>query len=227
MLEEKRYVWSRVIAAVALVAAAVFLVGLYVPMYTLRLWSKPWPVLCLAAWVGCYAKGKGARWILVGLFCSVVGDVLLELQPPLFVPGLVAFLIAHLCYIVAFTRQSNALVLWRALPFALWMVSYYVFLFPGIQKQGLVLPVGLYVAVIGVMLWRASATLAPKSLHASYGWIAMMGAITFAISDSMIAWKKFAAPFGASRYLIILTYWLGQWSIAYAAFRPSHEANRP
>ena len=49
--------------------------------------------------------GKSLR--LAGLLFSLVGDVSLMLPNERFIQGLVSFLVAHLCYIVAFTFESG------------------------------------------------------------------------------------------------------------------------
>src|SRR4051794_26003727 len=40
-------------------------------------------------------------WFVVALLASLKGDVLLMLPQDLFVPGLAAFLVAHVCYLAA------------------------------------------------------------------------------------------------------------------------------
>ena len=52
-------------------------------------------------------SGRYRRWILAGIACSLLGDVLLMLPGDLFVPGLVAFLCGHLCFIAAFLGDSR------------------------------------------------------------------------------------------------------------------------
>ncbi len=47
------------------------------------------------------------RFVLAGLWFSLLGDVALMWPQHGFVPGLVAFLIAHVLYIVAFTREHR------------------------------------------------------------------------------------------------------------------------
>src|SRR5919202_2318282 len=46
--------------------------------------------------------------IVAGLLCSLAGDVLLIWPRERFVAGLVCFLLAHLCYIAAFTVADGA-----------------------------------------------------------------------------------------------------------------------
>src|SRR5438045_1162826 len=67
---------------------------------------KPLTTLLIIAWA--WPRGEDAparrRWIRIGLVCSLAGDVALLWPQQGFLPGLVSFLLAHLAYIVAFTR---------------------------------------------------------------------------------------------------------------------------
>jgi hypothetical protein len=67
---------------------------------------KPLTTLLIIAWA--WPRGGDAparqRWIRIGLVWSLVGDVALLWPQQGFLPGLVSFLLAHLAYIVAFTR---------------------------------------------------------------------------------------------------------------------------
>ncbi len=58
-------------------------------------------VLCTAVW-GEGVVPRYQRWVVAGLLLSLTGDVFLMLPGDFFVPGLVAFLLAHVCYIAAF-----------------------------------------------------------------------------------------------------------------------------
>jgi hypothetical protein len=44
-------------------------------------------------------------WITTGLLCSLIGDVFLIWPSLFFLPGLFPFLLAHIAYLVAFTRD--------------------------------------------------------------------------------------------------------------------------
>jgi len=48
--------------------------------------------------------------------------------------------------------------------------------------------------------------------------LAAAGAVAFVFSDSMIGISRFVEPFDAAPYVIILSYWLGQWGITASAF---------
>lgn len=177
--------------------------------------AKPLPVLALA-WA---VAGGGAglshllrRGVIVGLLLSAAGDVLLELG--LFLPGLLAFLGAHLAYIVAFVSDTRAKAPLRALPFALWGALLFFHVRPGLGT--LAGPVAVYVAAICTMMWRAAARVGspPRPRGA---WAGLLGAVSFGLSDSLIAIDRFVAPIPGASFPILLFYWLGQAGIAAAA----------
>jgi uncharacterized membrane protein YhhN len=73
--------------------------------------AKPATTLLIAAiaWqVRDPAQPFYRRAVLAGMLLSCVGDIALMLPVDAFVPGLVAFLLAHLCYIVAFRDGLRA-----------------------------------------------------------------------------------------------------------------------
>ena len=75
--------------------------------------------------------------------------------------------------------------------------------------------VTVYMVVIGVMAGSAIAAGLP---------IAIAGALLFMLSDSMIAWNRFVAPFAGARLAIIVTYHVGQALLVYAPARLSDAA---
>lgn len=188
-----------------------YLAGLWRDWPTLRLFAKPVPVLCLFLRVLSGPRDRYARLIAAGLALSMAGDVLLEL-PGLFVAGLAAFLCAHVSYIAAFLTDTRRLALFRALPFVAWLGFVYARLRPGLgHMTG---PVTLYVMTIGVMLWRAAARVGVTGGPQRHEWHALLGAVLFGMSDTLIGLDRFHAPIPAVRYPIILLYWAGQLGIA-------------
>lgn len=201
----------RALAGVFLAAALAYLGGLALGQPGVCLAAKPIPVLCLAGWVF-PQRSRYASRIGVGLVLSAVGDVLLEL-PGRFLPGLAAFLGAHLAYTAAFLERSRAPRLLRATPFLAYGAAVFAFLAPGLG--GLRWPVAGYAAAISVMMWRAAACLTPGARQPAL--LALSGAISFAASDTLIALDRFHAPIAGARYPIILLYWAGQLAIALSA----------
>ncbi len=208
---------NRILIGIGAVGAAVFLLGVGLESFALRLGAKAIPILCLLLWLW-PPHERHTRWISAGLVLSLVGDLLLELGPRWFLPGLGAFLLAHLAYVVAYLALARAPRLPRAAPFALLALGAGVFLWPGLGEMAL--PVVAYIVVICTMMWRASALMGVPSLARREQWAALVGAILFAMSDSLLAFKLFVSPVPGSSYVIILLYWAGQLGIASSARAP-------
>lgn len=156
------------------------------------------------------------RLVLVGLWLSLAGDVFLLWPNAGFLPGLVAFLLAHLAYIgafcvpVRFAAKPMAFAIYAALAAGiLWQ------LWPGIPPA-LRLPVLAYVACLAGMAaqaatwWRVSAGTAGRALARR----AALGGLLFMASDTLLAVNKFAQPLPLSALWILSTYWLAQACIA-------------
>src|SRR6056297_18103 len=110
-------------------------------------------IIFLFALLGQEAASTYRYVILGGLIASIGGDVFLMLPPDRFVAGLIAFLIAHLFYIAAFTSEITVLVWWPLIPLAAIGLIFYLMLTPSLGK--LKLPVLLYIVVILLMTWLA------------------------------------------------------------------------
>jgi len=200
----------------ALMGAATYLYGLSVHATLLCLLVKPMPVLALLGWLHDAPPSDYRRWISLGLIFSLVGDVLLAWPGDLFVFGLGAFLLAHLAYLKAYLSDCRRPAL---LPLALALGIGAVLL--GILVSNglgpLLVPVIVYGLAISAMLWRALARLG-SGVPKRSAWLAAAGALAFVFSDSLIGINRFVQPFHAAPYLIIVSYWLGQWGITASAF---------
>jgi alkenylglycerophosphocholine/alkenylglycerophosphoethanolamine hydrolase len=196
----------------AIVCAVAFFVDFANGDFTLALVAKPLPVLCMLAmvvWRG-RALDRHDRGVAIGLGLSAVGDVVLSLRGDYFVLGLLAFLAAHVAYIVGFTSETKQRPL-RLLPFAAFGVAMFMLLRPGLG--GLTPWIALYIVVIVTMGFTAASRLGggePRSAQ----WSRLSGAIMFMVSDGALAISKFYLPFAGARLLIMITYWLGQAGIS-------------
>lgn len=200
----------------ALMGAATYLYGLSVHASLLCLLVKPMPVLALLGWLHDAPPGDYRRGISLGLIFSLAGDVLLAWPGDLFVFGLGAFLLAHLSYLKAYLsdcRQPALLALALALSIGAMLLG--ILISSGLGP--LLVPVIVYGLAICAMLWRALARLGGTVPKRS-AWLAAAGALAFVFSDSLIGIDRFVTPFRAAPYLIIISYWLGQWGIAASAF---------
>ena len=203
----------------AVMGAVAYLYGVTMQATLLCLLSKPVPVLALLGWLQDAPASPYRRWISIGLMFSLLGDILLAWPVDLFVFGLGAFLVAHLAYLKAYLVDCRRPAL---LPLALALLAG-VSLFSVMAAKGLgdlLIPVAVYALAISAMLWRALARLGSHVPKRS-AWLAATGALAFVASDSLIGIDRFVLPFGAAPYLIILSYWIGQWGIAASVFSQS------
>ena len=136
--------------------------------------------------------------ICAGLVLSIIGDIALVYeQPRASLLGMIAFALAHICYIMAFLSAQSYLVIvsniWRDLgagaALSILGALYFWYVRPhlGELKQ----PVLLYVTLISIMLHRAVSS-------ADYGagvplqpLLALMGATFFYVSDFILSINKF------------------------------------
>ena len=168
-------------------------------------------VLLIAAVV--QREGKGdVKWLVVGaLTASLIGDTLL-LEPSLFVPGLVAFLVAHGLYIAAFTRGVGFLPSRAALvAIAAVAICILAYIWPGV-RAGLKAPVVVYVGVIAVMAAQAAGR--AQALNDRAAFAVAAGALMFMVSDTTLALAKFSAVGWPADQWTLPTYYLAQGLIA-------------
>jgi uncharacterized membrane protein YhhN len=216
-MTSSRTLWNtqtKWLAAVGLASAVGFLWAIDEGLREVRLVTKALPMVCLLAWLW-PPRGRYARWITAGLGLSLLGDVLLELGPHLFLPGLGAFLLAHVSYAVAYLHAARRPDLVRALPFLALGVSASVALWPGLGDMAL--PVAAYVTVICTMGWRAAALLGGPGLTRREQWLAFSGALLFTCSDGLLSIRLFVKPLPGLGYAVMLLYWAAQLCIAASA----------
>ena len=176
--------------------------------------AKLVPVTALLIWLA-PPKGRYAMLVYVGLILSLAGDAFLALPGDWMLPGLVAFLLAHLCYIAAFLGERSKLEPWRLLPYLVWVGAVYLFLFDDLGPM--TAPVGIYCLVITVMMWRA-ASLVTKPAE-QWQLASLAGATLFGLSDTALAVMRFHGAFPYGGAFLILAYWAGQTGIALSVQR--------
>ena len=182
--------------------------------------GKPLATVCILLFAASVQTAVSPRYrgaVLAGLGLSLVGDVLLMLPMDAFLPGLVAFLIAHVFYIAAFASGSSPRA--RVVSFLPWLViagANLAELLPRIDGA-LRGPVLAYVAVLVTMAALAMARLRTPALaqaHPHSVRYAAAGGACFVVSDSLLAWDRFAGGVPLSALLVLSTYWIAQWCIA-------------
>jgi uncharacterized membrane protein YhhN len=178
------------------------------------------PLTTVLILVHAWHRGAGeprlARWLRAGLAWSLAGDIALLWPEAGFLPGLISFLVAHVCYIAGFcTRQRLGAVRWPFLMFGVIAAAVLGRLWPGIPAalQG---PVVVYVVCLAAMAaqawawWRGSVGQADEPLARWAAW----GGTLFVLSDAMLAINKFAGPLEMASFWVLASYWPAQWCIA-------------
>ena len=194
-------------------AAAALLMGAGVVAVAdwVAVWRRPSPVenvlkplvlvlLIAAALVVDRSDGGQRAWFVVALALSLAGDVFLLPSVDRFVPGLASFLLAHVAYIVGLTYDDGPR--WPAIAVVL-LAPIAVRVIGGVRRNepALVVPVVVYITVIAAMVAMALR---------SGDWLAAVGAITFAGSDSLLATDRFVQPRRWMPTAVMATYHLAQ-----------------
>ncbi|MBT2116531.1 lysoplasmalogenase [Dyella sp. LX-66] len=166
-------------------------------------------------------------WVLGGLGLALVGDVLLMLPQDLFVEGLVAFLFAHLCFLVALTGDARL----GARPIALLICLGYAALcmwslWPTLPVE-LHLPIVIYTLVLALMggqaVGRAWYHALTRDALANPAWLAGAGSILFMLSDTLLAWNRFRISLPLAALWILGSYFGALWLLARSVMRASPE----
>ena len=183
---------------------------------------KPLATLALVAIVLRAAGTSRYRaWIAAGLVASLAGDILLMLPQGRFVAGLVAFLVAHLCYIRAFAIDGGGVraPLLPAVPAVAAAITMLVYLWPSLDAMRI--PVACYVTAITVMSWQALARWWVRRTPDAA--LAAVGSLFFLASDAALAINRFAAPFAGAAIVVLGTYYAAQWALTLSAVRTAPE----
>lgn len=218
IMKKKNILWLYLFMAFAIID--VFLTANGQQEY--RIFTKPGIILFL--WVYFLAISKNIEGTLLrksisaALIFSWLGDVLLIFSD-LFLYGLGAFLMAHICYIIGFKlAQTNPFsigqvnfikLFFQNLPIYLLAAVFYFLINAGLGS--LKIPVVIYLVVIVLMATTARERYG-KTGSSSF-WQVMLGAVLFMLSDGILAMNKFYKPFPESGVLVMGTYILAQFLI--------------
>lgn len=148
--------------------------------------------------------------VLSGLCISLLGDIFLMLPSDKFKPGLLAFFIAHLLYIFAFSRDIRVVSFSSLGPIAAFGVI--VFLILWAKIRGLRIFVLIYIIGISAMAWLAVNRYFFFADQQSL--LVMVGGLLFLISDAVNAVNRFRKAFWLAQILILGTYYAAQLAFA-------------
>lgn len=187
-----------------------------------RFFTKPLIIpFLLAYFFFSTAQLKGVllrKTMIVALVFSWMGDTLL-MFPKLFLYGLGAFLMAHICYIVAFkVSQQQPFKVGRVNFIRLFFLNFPIYLFAAFVyfyiRGGLgemKIPVIAYLIIIVMMATTARERF--KNTNVISFWQVMIGASFFLVSDGILAINMFYQSFTESGVLVMGTYVIAQFLI--------------
>src|SRR5271157_1973069 len=182
-----------------------------------EMFTKSAVMIFLFAWLYAGTRLHGALlWFGIGILFSLIGDTFLLSPDRLFLLGLIAFLLAHVAYIIGFSISAvapNAWDIFFAFIILLSAIRILQRFIPALRSKGmnsLILPVVIYALTISIMLFFAVRTLAAPTWQTNVTALVSAGAFLFYISDLILAWDRFVTPIQKGRLLNIVAYHLGQ-----------------
>ena len=159
---------------------------------------------------------------IAALLFSVLGDILLMFVSEnslFFTLGLAAFLLAHVMYIILFSKHFRFKKSILLLVIVLLCYAYFLFTLLQPNLGAMLIPVVIYMLVILCMtLFAFGRTLISKTSY----YFVLIGAILFLLSDSILALNKFYKPLFYPDISIMLTYAFAQYFIVLGILKQRH-----
>ncbi|CAK1542426.1 unnamed protein product [Leptosia nina] len=166
------------------------------------------PVMCLMACVAGCGYGWYARFVALGLGLSAIGDALL-VWPQYFLPGMGAFAVAHIAYILAFGWKPQS-----------YLTLYVIYEGVSLYIQAICPPASLSVLVQGYALLLTTMTwhgIVRKGIQ-------RYGVLLFLISDAILGYSLFRGTVPYKQVIVMSTYYSGQFFIAMSALQRPQSA---
>jgi uncharacterized membrane protein YhhN len=171
-------------------------------------------ILIGAAWLVRPAPPLYRALVVLGLGCSLGGDVLLMLPGQRLTAGIAAFLLAQLSYVAAFSLANPVTV--RQL---VWLLPFLAFAGAVLADRWralgrLRLPVVIYAAVLCAMAWRAVMRGQAPVIPRQTVLFGAVGACLFVVSDALVVLRRFGRAIPAAQFFELAIYWAAQFLIA-------------
>ena len=208
--------------AIVVSGAFVVAVFLWFDRRELRWYALPTKTLASSLFIVAALSQQGPpagffQPLLVGLILCLVGGVCLALPGKrFFLASLVAFLVGHIFYLMAFFINSKPgyWTIYSAIPAGI--VSTAVFLYLRPRLGSMLWPVLAYVVVITAMLVGAFTMMGAGEFSLQGRLAVMAGATCFYFSDLFVARDKFIKQEFANRLIGLPLYYTGQFLLAFS-----------
>lgn len=162
--------------------------------------------------VGSGGAGSVVVALAVAVALSLLGDIFLLPQVDRFVPGLAAFLAAHVAYSLALIPRAASMRS-GAIGFAagvvlVVLVGRRIIRGAACQHRSLAAPVAVYMAALVLLLFGGVATNDSTIVF---------GVVAFVASDAILGWNRFVEPLPHGRLVTHVLYHCGQTAIVAGA----------
>ncbi|ENZ03261.1 hypothetical protein HMPREF1092_00447 [Clostridium thermobutyricum] len=203
-----------------LIVSILHVISCYKENQKLRNITKPllMPILIL----NFLFNGKDINTIIIlSLFFGFLGDVFLikSKNSNFFIIGLLSFLIGHIFYIVELFKNINFKNFYFIYLFTLLIpiiISYFIYKTIKHNLYNFKIPVIIYIFIIGFMLSLSIFYFLTNTT--SFSFIAMLGAILFVLSDSILSISTFKGSFKRDSFFIMITYIMAQFLLSYSLY---------
>lgn len=183
--------------------------------------AKPAVITLLIVWTIQQTAWKdGMVWFGLALVFSLIGDVLLLLNPRYFLLGGSAFFLAHLAYLVGFNHSpapASAGVFLVAAMVGVAAAVVFRRIRPGIMRvprgRRFLSALSLYGVSLTLMVLSALLTLFRQDWNTVYAILVAGGAILFFTSDTMLVVDRFVKRFPHAQSYVHFTYHVAQFCI--------------
>jgi len=203
----------KVATAIFITVSILDILGIVLDKYYLRLFFKPLILPSLLLMYTLFVPHKN-KWYVGALVFSFLGDSFLLFSGiNYFMPGLSAFLLAHLCFIKVVLQKMGKANLNKTL---LSFIIFFAFLFGLLfvlkgHLEKMQIPVIVYGIVITSFGALSLANYLQNKTKAAL--VLLIGALVFISSDSMLALNKFYKSFALLNLMVMFTYIVAQYLI--------------
>jgi uncharacterized membrane protein YhhN len=216
---------ERAVFILMVVLAVLDWVGVWRGWKAVRWISKPGAMILLILWFSLLGRWQGPLvWFGLALVFSLAGDVFLLVPKRFFLFGLLSFFAGHVFYLIGFNQtlpplDLGTLAILIGLAAAAW--TFFRFVNRGLMRRpetaGMKIPVLAYTCILTLMAFSAMVTLMRPDWPMGAAVLAAVGGLLFFISDSTLATETFVRRFPYSGVIVMVTYLLAQFALAYAA----------
>lgn len=183
--------------------------------------AKPAVMIFLIIWsIQLTGWNDEMLWFGIALVLSLIGDILLMMNPRYFMFGGAAFLLAHISYLVGFNQSPVPFTISVMVVAALvgfFAASVFKRIRAGIMQvphsKRFLTALSLYGITLTLMMLSALLTLFKEDWLLMPAVISTTGAVLFYASDTMLVYDRFVRRFDHAQSYVHLTYHLAQFAL--------------